>query len=482
MVTLRVSSAIRWSGLEILLRHGLQFVVSVALARLLLPEEFGTIALLSIFIGIATTLVNSGFSAALVQSRSISQTDSSTVFWFNVSTALLMAGLLAAASPWIARFFEVPTLEPLAWLMAGNIVIASLGSIHTTLLTRELDFKTQLKAGALATVVSGAVAVFLAWKGFGVWALAVQALVSSTVTTVILWFLSSWRPSLEFSMDSAKRLFGFGGYIFAAGLLDTVYSRLYSVLVGKWFGARDLGYYNRADSTAQLPAGIISSVVSRVAFPVFSAASEDVVALRRGVKIATRGAMFASLPMMLGLAALADPLVYIIYGQQWLPSVPALRVLCLASLLLPLHVLNLSALKGMGMSRRFFHLEIAKKLVGIGVVSWSSRYGIMGVAWGTLAFGVIAFVLNTHYTKKYLSFSAADQFLAVLPVFCISAVMATVVFTISRTMETPGVLNTISLIILGMGLFTVLSVIFLREQLNEARELILGPRASATCS
>lgn len=440
MLKARALSATLWSGADIFLRQGLQFAVSIALARLLTPEEFGTVALLSLFSGIATSFVDGGFSVALIQRQSVTRVDESTVFWFNLAMGAAMALALWAAAPIIAAIFSQPVLVPLTAVMAATVFVTALGSIHATLLTKRLDFRTQMKVGALATVSSGVIAVGVAWRGYGVWALASQIFISALATTGFLWLFNPWRPQLTFSRESTRRLFGFGGYMFASGLLDTVYNRLYSLLIGKFYSIRELGFYNRADGTKQLPVGVLTGILGRVALPILSATAHDKAQLRRAVRLALRGVMLVNVPMMLGLAALAEPLIIVLFGARWLPAVPVMRVLCLGGVLWPLHVINLNALMAQGHSNLFFRLETAKKIVGIALLAAASPFGILGIAWSQVAFGVLAFALNAHYTKRFLDYGVLAQMADVLPMLAIAVpVIATVQWLGTQLQLVPAV-------------------------------------------
>lgn len=421
-------TAVAWSGAEVFLRQGLQLLVAIILARLLGPEEFGTIALLYLFTGLSLAFIDSGFSAALIQRQDISRTDESTVFWFNLGMGAVTATSLILAAPWIAGFFAVPVLVPLTAVLAASLFINALGAIHQTLLSKRLDFRTPMQVGVAATVVSGITAILLARAGYGVWALAAQALVASMVTTGLYWMLSPWRPGRVFSMASARRLFGFGGYLMAAGLMDVAYSRLYSLLIGKVHGVRDLGLYNRAETTKQIPVEGLSGVLARVAFPVFSEAAGDPDKLRRGVRHALRGAMLINVPMMLGLMVTAEQTLRVVFGEQWVEAAPLLSILCLAGLFWPLHVLNLSVLKAQGHARLFFRLEIVKKTVGVVFLLAGLTQGLAGVAWSQVAFGLVAFLINARYTGRYLGYGPWRQFLDFLPILGVSSGMAAIVF------------------------------------------------------
>jgi teichuronic acid exporter len=464
-------SATVWSGADMLLRHGLQFGVSITLARLLSPAEFGTVALLYLFTGLAGAFTDGGFSAALIQNQRITHEDESTVFWFNAALGTLAALLLCGVAPWISRFYGIPILVPLTRVLALHVFISALSSIHKTLLTKRLNFSKQMIVGAIATVVSGVLAVGLAFRGFGVWALAAQILTSTAITTVLLWVVNPWRPQLVFRLASVRKLFGFGSYLLMAALLDVSYNRLYTVFIGKLYGVRDLGFYNRADGTKQVPTGLLSTVLSRVAFPIFSTAAFDKEKLRRGVRHAIRGTMLINAPMMLGLLATAEPVIRTLYGPRWLPAVPALKVLCLAGMLWPLHVINLSVLTAQGYSHLFFRLEIAKKVVGVTLLIAGAHYGVIGIAWSQVAFGLLAFFINAHFTRAVLGYSGWQQTCDFAPVLGASAFMGLVVAFVGIMWRGPAGLELPLQIVIGILIFVAICVTFRLEAFQEGRLL-----------
>ena len=451
-----------------LLRHGLQFIVAIVLARILSPEEFGTIALLYLFTGLASALVDGGFSVALIRDRETTQADESTVFWINVILGLVVSAALGLSAGLIASFYQSPILEVLTWVMAANVLLAALGSIHSTLLTKALNFRVQLKIGAFAAIVSGAIAIWLAWLGFGVWALAAQTLAATASTTLLLWWAHEWRPSREFSAASARRLFKFGGFLLASSILDIVYTRFYTVLIGRMFGVRELGYYGRADAIKQLPVGVLSGILSRVAFPIFAAAANDPAQLRRGVQLSVRGMMLLNLPMMIGLAAIAEPALITLLGEKWLPAAPIMQVLCLAGVFWPLHVINLNVLLAQGHSGLFFRLEVVKKCLGIALLGVGTFFGVMGIAWSTVAFGVIAFGINAHYSKKFLGYGALAQVKDFAPIAGVSAAMGILVALASSVWSPLPALESLALSVLGAGIYITLLAGFCIQAFHDA--------------
>lgn len=468
MLKQKARLAFLWGGTEILLRQGFTIVVTITLARLLAPEVFGTLALLHLFAGMAFVFVDGGLSAALVQSEKINHTDESTVFWFNLLMAVVLGSVFCAVAPVVAAFYAQPVLATLVMLLALNIVLSALGSIHTALLSRHLEFGVQMKIGVAASVLSGAVAVFMAWAGYGVWALAAQVLVATALSTMLLWGLHAWRPSLAFSMASLRRLFAFGGYVMLAGMLDMLYSRLNSLLVGKVHGVRDLGFYSRAEGARDMPMGAMGNLIASVAFPVFSVAAGDVAGLRKGLRFAVRSMMLLNVPMMLGLYAVTEPLILALFGEAWRPAAPILKVMCLAGLFFPLHLLNVQALKAQGMSSLFFRLEVFSKALGCLFLVVGIFFGVMGIVWSTVAFALVSFVVHAWYTGRILGYGASEQVKDVMPVLLCAVPMTLLVGLLEGGWHSaPALLELFGLVCLGVTIFLLLAWVFRLPHLNE---------------
>ena len=454
------------------MRRGLTFIVSIALARLLTPEEFGTIALLYLFTGVASAFVDSGFSAALIQRQETTLIDESTVFWFNIGMGGLVGLALVLIAPLIADFYQLPILVLLTNVLALNIFFSAMGAIHGTMLTKCLDFRTQMKIGAWSTVASGMIAVLSAWLGLGVWALAAQTLTATIVSTLLYWLLHPWRPIMVFSLNSARQLFGFGGYMLAAGLLDVGYSRLHTLLIGRLYGVRELGLYSRADGTQQLPVGILTGILARVAFPIFSARAQDHDRLRHGTRMAVRGMMLINIPMMLGISIVAEPLILTLFGAQWLPSVPILQVLCLAGIFWPLHVINLNVLMAQGHSNLFFRLEVLKKLLSTGLLIIGSTYGVIGIAWSQVASSLMCFGINSYYTGKHLKYGPLSQSRDYAPTLLASLPMVAAMHWLGTQLTMPPILQLLTIMTTGVFLFILIAWIGRISAFRDALMLI----------
>lgn len=480
MLKQRALSATLWSAADIILRQGLQFAVTIILSHLLTPAEFGTIALLALFIGVATVFVDGGFSAALIQRQDVTHTDESTVFWFNLGIGAIVSFALWIAAPAISAFYGKPILIPLIGVMALNVFFGALGTIHATLLTKRLDFRTQMKVGVIATLVSGGVAVWIACIGYGVWALAAQAVVMTFVSTALLWTFNSWRPIWTFSVPSARKLFGFGGYYFASILLEMTFSRLYTLLIGRYYSVRELGYFNNADSLQQMPGGFLAGVFSRVALPMFSAAANNKATLRRGMQLAIHGMMLLNVPMMMGLMALSVPFVQILFGTPWVPAAPILRILCLGALLWPMHVINLKVLMAQGYSHLFFRLEIVKKALGVAMLGVGAIFGVMAIAWSLALFSVLAFTINAYYSGRFLDYGMVRQLRDFAPVLFLSTVMAAVIYAIGAQWTCPPLLKLAVLVPLGAAIFFAMAWIANLQALQDVLALVRSKREMRT--
>lgn len=410
-LTHRAAHATWWSALEITSRYGVQFAVMVVLARLLTPSDFGLIAMLLVFTAVAALLVDSGFGTALVQKQGTSDNDETTVFLFSSGASVAVAVGLWFAAPAIALFYAQPLLTPLTRLLLFVLPLSALAAVPDALLTQRLDFKARAKAEIIASLCSGALAILLAWRGLGVWSLAWQAVSAIGLRAALLWVYSGWRPRGRFELSAFRSLGGFGGYMLMANLLNTISLRLQSLLIGKMFDSRALGYYTLAQNTQLAPAQFMSGVLNRVGLPVFATVADQREKLVGALRLSLRVAIFVFVPCMVGIAVVAKPLIIILYGARWAPAAPLLTLLAVSATFWPLHVLNLAAIGARGRSDLIFRLEVLKRIVSIGLIVAASFYGVMAIAWAVLVSGLFAVAINTWYSKKLLGYGVLAQLL-----------------------------------------------------------------------
>lgn len=463
--------ALFWSFLERMGQQGIQFFISIILARLLLPEDFGLIVMLTIFMAIAQSFVDSGFGQALIQKQDVTYIDECSIFYFNIFVGILAAACLCLAAPSIAAFYNQPLLTPLTYALSLNLIINAFGLVQTTLLTKHIDFKTQLKVSMIAALLSGIIGVVMAYKGFGVWSLVVQLLTSNLFRTILLWFFNTWRPSLIFSFTSLRTMFAFGSRLLASGLLDTFFTNIYFVVIGKLFSPVSLGFYTCAKGLQQLPVSGLSSIISRVTFPVFSLMQDDKPRLKHGVRKALTLLVMIIFPLMIGLAVVAKPLVIVLLTEKWLPCVPYLQLLCAVGMLYPVHVINLNVLKAQGRSDLFFKLEILKKiLVTISIVT-TYRWGIEAMLWGQIVTSFLAYYLNAYYTGKLLNYSLFEQIRDLAPYFIASFTMGALVFLFEKIVDINFSMLLFCQVVIGVISYFIICSIMRLEQFVEVRNV-----------
>ena len=407
----RTSRAVFWSSVEIAARYCTQAVVTLVLARLLTPDDFGLIAILVVFTSIGGLLTDSGFGMALVQRREVTADDETTMFLFNVGAGVLIAGLLWIGAEPIASYFSQPQLTALTRVAALGLPLGALGAVPDALLTKRLDFLSRTSAQLIASAGSGSLAIFLAWRGWGTWSLVWQGLAGGALRSACLWYFSRWRPHGAFRVSSFLALFGFGGYMLMSNLLYAIAGRLQSALIAKLFDARSLGYFTLAQSVPDAPLSFMGSLLSRLGLPVFSTMSDRPDKLHEALRVSLRLSMFLFIPCMFGMALVARPLVITLYGEKWSPAVPVVSLLSIASSIFPVHVLNLAVLNAQGRSDLFFRLEVFKNLIIVAFTLIAAPFGPTGIAGAMIIVGAITAYINCWYSRKLLGFGLASQLL-----------------------------------------------------------------------
>jgi teichuronic acid exporter len=445
--------ALFWSFFERIGQQGIQFIIIIILARLLAPAEFGLIAMLTIFMAVAQSFTDSGFGLALVQKKDVTHVDECSIFYFNIFVGILGAGLLWLAAPWIADFYHEPLLILLTRTLSLNLVINAFGFIQTSLLTKRIDFKSQLKISLIATALSGFIGITLAYQDYGVWSLVAQSLSQNFFRVCLLWLFFRWVPSLSFSFSALRSMFPFGSMLLFSGLLETIYQNIYLVVIGKLFSSTDLGFYGRARDFSQLPVQNISFSVGRVTFPAFSSIQNNKIILREGVRKALSMMATLSFPMMIGLIVVARPLVLVLIGEKWLPCVTYLQLLCIVGILYPLHIIHLNVLIAQGRSDLFFKLEVLKKIIAVMAICITYRWGITAMIIGQVATSIIAYYLNSYYTGKLLNYSTFAQFKDVTPTLIISCIMGCVAWGLVFARLSNSYVLLVSQIVLGAGVY-----------------------------
>ena len=420
----KVVSSVIWSGIERLSVQGIQFVLTIILTRLVLPSDYGLIALLTVFLVMAQVFVDSGFTMALIQKQNPTEKDFSTAFYFNVMVGVVIYLFLFFSAKYIAMFFKEAQLEFIAKVVFLNIIISSFAVVQRAKLTISLNFKLQTVASLFAVVVSGVCGVYLAYNGYNVWALVFQTLLNNLLNVGCLWILVKWFPVFSFSWESFRQLFTFGSKLLMAGIISSLYSQLYTIVVGKKFSTTNLGYYNRASSFACWFSVNLSAIINRALFPVLCSIKENEEELEKKFLFYMRMASFVIFPLMLGIVALAEPIVVCLFTEKWLPIVPLLRILCLAYMWDPIMLMNSNFLAAKGRSDMQLKGEIWKKATAIVILLVTFPFGLEVVCCGLVLYSFVDMYVTTRYVHKVSHLFLKDELKSVLPIFILSVVSA----------------------------------------------------------
>ena len=424
----KITSNLIWRFLE---RTGAQLVtllVSIILARILEPEVYGTVALVTVFTTILNVFIDSGLVTAKNKKKDADDLDFSTVFYFNIFACIIFYLVLFFLAPVISGFYKLPQLVSIVRVLGVTLFIAGVKGVQVSFVSKNLLFKKFFFSTLGGTVVASFFGIIMAYKGFGVWALVAQSLINNFIDTLILWVTVEWRPKLQFSFKRLKGLFSYGWKLLASGLLDTLYNKVRQLIIGKMYTSEDLAFYTKGSLFPDVIVTNINSSIDSVLLPSMSEEQDNIVHVkemtRRAIKIGT----YIIMPMMMGLAVCAEPIVTLVLTEKWLPCVPYLRVFCFTNAFYPIHSCNLNAIKALGRSDLFFKLEIIKKIVGMVALLSTMWFGVMPMAYSLLFTSVTSQIINSWPNKKLLNYSYLEQLKDMLPQIILSFAMGFIVF------------------------------------------------------
>lgn len=412
-----------WSFIDSVAGQGITFIVGIVLARLLSPREFGLIGMLTIFIAISQSLIDSGFRQALIRKQNCTQSDYSSVFYFNIAVSIFLYAIIFAGAGVIGEFYHEPVLKDLIRILALGLIFSSFSVIQSTLLTKKLDFKRQARVSIIASTLSGIVSIYMAYTGWGVWSLVALMLIKYALNSLLLWVWSEWKPILAFSVNSFRELFSFGSKLLVSGLIDTIYRNIYNLIIGKYFAVVELGYYTQADQFQALPSTNLQGIIARVSYPVLATMQDDIPRMREAYKNIVRSTMLVTFLLMLGMVAIARPMIITLIGSKWEPAIIYLQMLCFAGMFYPLHALNLNMLQVQGRSDLFLRLEIIKKALAVPFIVAGILLGIKALILGMIILSMIAFFLNSYWSGQLIGYSSFNQIKDIIPSFFIALTM-----------------------------------------------------------
>ena len=426
-----IFSNLVWRIMERCGAQGVRLIVELVLARILMPDDYGVIALVTVFIEILNVFVDSGLGSALIQKRNVDNIDYSTVFYFNIGLSVFLYILLFFSAPFISNFLGKSELTIILRVLGIQLIISGLKNIQQAYVSKTMQFKRFFYATLGGTVGSAIIGIVMAYEAFGVLALVTQHLVNTFVDTFILWITVKWRPQMVFSIERLKKMYSFGWKLLASSLLDRFYSEIRQIIIGKMYSTSDLAYYDRGKKIPYLLISNINGSIDNVLMPVMSDEQDNETRLREMVRRSIKISIYVMAPLMMGLTFMAEPLVRLVITEKWLPCIPYMRVFCIMYIFYPIHTANLNAIKALGRSDVFLKLEVIKKIMGTILLLSSMWFGVMAMAYSFLLESFLGQIINSWPNRKLLNYKYVEQIVDILPCLFLSFFMGIIVYAIT---------------------------------------------------
>lgn len=469
----RAISATKWSAIERFAVQFIQLIISIVIARLLVPSDYGIIGMIAVLLSVSQSFMDSGFTQALIYKKNRTNTDSCTVFYFNIVIGIVCYIIIYITAPFIAKFYEMPILTKVTRVISLSIPITSLTIVQRALLTAKSDFKSQSLATIPAAILSGLIGVILAYFGYGVWALVWQQISYLVVDAILLWGVSKWRPIRAFSFDSLRQFFSYGSKLLVSGLIDTLYSNSYLLVIGKFFKAKELGLYSKAKTFPYFASVNLSSIFQRALFPILCDVKEDKHRIVKIYREYLKLSIAITSPLILGLCALAKPMIILLLSDKWIEAVPIMQLLCIFYLLSPIVMLNNNIYQVTGRTDIFLKLEIIKKVIGISILIISVNFGLYGVIFGSIVSSVLNLLINMFLSSKIVPLTIRMQLADIIPIFTISILMAVIVY-ISTTYVNSETIKIVIGIPIGLLSYAILIKLALPKTFENIKGIIIN--------
>lgn len=450
----QAAKGMMWNAIERFSSQGIQFVLTIIIARILSPDDYGLVAMLGVFMAIAQTIIDSGFSNALIQKKNRTEVDYSTMFYFNIVISILIYLLLFLSAPLIATFYNQPELVKIVRVFSITLIVNSLSIIQMTRFTIALNFKKLAMAALLSVIVSGSLGIWMAYQGYGVWTLVLQALFAKFVWTVTLWISAKWYPKWCFSWSSLRELYTFGSKLLLSNLLHTFYVNMYSLVVGKFFNASTLGYFNRAYTLSQFPVQNFGNIVQKVLYPIQCRYQDNDEKFNQIFILYLRISSFILFPLMIGFDILATPIITLLLTEKWLPAVPLLQIICLSMMWIPIMQANASVLDAKGRSDYHLKSEIIKKILAVFILFSTLPFGIKSVCWGLLVYSFIDMFVVIAYSRKLTPVGYRMQISVIAPSLILALSMGGIVHLVTYYID----FNVYKLLV-GVGVGSVFYIV-----------------------
>jgi len=460
-------SGVIWTILDSFFLRALSFIATIILARWLGPDDFGLLGMITIFIAIGTSITDSGLSSSLIRTKNADEEDFSTVFLLNLLFSGIVYLIIFLGAPYIADFFNQPILKNIVRVYCTSFIISGFSAVQLARLNSTMQFKKITQYNIPGIVISTILGLLLGYFEYGVWALVWMYLSNQLIKTMILWISSGWKPKIKFSKEKAKYHYSFGYRLMLSGLLNTFFQYIYNIVIGKFYTVKDLGFYERSRSLNDYPVQTLTTVVSKVTYPLLVNVKEDKEKISNIYKKILGLTFFITAPLMFGASAVALPLFRLILGDQWLGAVPYFQILCLAGMFYPIHAFNLNVYQVFGRSDLFLKIEIIKKIIIVLGILVGMQFGIMGLVWSSVITNYIALYVNTYYSKDMINYKAYDQFKDLIPTFILGTLMFLLIkFSLFYLINYSLLVQILLAMIIGVGFYVISNLIFKNKTLK----------------
>lgn len=464
-----------WTYLQQFSSQLINFIISLFLARLLLPEDFGTMGLIYVFITIGHVLIDSGLSLSLIRTKDLNEDDYSTVFIANVSISVIIYLITFLLAPIVSGFYKIEMLTALLRVFALTFIITSFSSVQTALLTKRMLFKTQLFIAIPSLIVSGIVGITLALLNYGVWSLVFASLTQNLIGTIQLWIYSKWRPNLVFDIEKFKSHFKFGYKLIITGVFDALFVNIYPIFIGKLFNVRQVGFYTQAEGLKQLPVSNISGALTKVTLPLFSRIQDENQKIRKAYDNLTQVVLFIIAPTLIFMSVVAEPLLHFLYSEKWIAAAPYLKILCFAGILPTINSYNINILNAKGKSNYILKIEAFNKLFLVIMIAILFKFGIYALIWSKVISTIFSYLLNSYYCGKEIDYGLQDQIMAIIPILGIAAVsglIVNLVYSVINPMLSLLFIKLSIALFIGLAIYLVLVYCFKRKIYHEFQSLL----------
>ena len=462
-----------WNFLDTFLLNGFSFLALILIARWIGPEEFGLIGMIAIFIAIGNSLIDGGLSSSLIRTKNVDNVDFSTIFFINILISVFLYILIYFLAPFIAIFFNQLVLVQIIRVYCLVFIISGFSSVQLAIFNKEMKFKLIMLINIPSKIIGICIGIYMGYNGYGIWSIVCMFISTQILSTILLWLTSKWKPSLCSSKNKLKKHYRFGYKLLLSSLLDRIFHNMYNVIIGKFFPIATLGLFERAKKFTEYPSSTLTSVISKVTYPMLVILRDDSEKIAIIYRKLLRLTFFITAPLLLGLAAIAEPMFKLVLGESWVGAIPFFQILCLSAMLYPIHAFNLNVLKVYGRSDWFLKLELIKKVITVLGLFVGFQFGIFGIVWSSVFISLIALFINSTYSSRLINYNSQQQLLDIIPILLISIITFILIYTIVFYMKNNNnILQVLISLFVGFLFYLGINYSFRKNPIHDLIKLI----------